>query len=188
MAKPKSFRTWNPEQTLLLPPSPVDSLPQNDLVFFLVDLAGELELEAIHAVYRQKDLHGEKAYDPRMMVVLLLYAYCVGLPSSRKIEKDWTDKGGHVSRLPGGDRKPAARPQPDLRLPPPAPRCPGRVVRSGAEALSEGWAGEPGPGGTRRHQGERQCQQAQGHDTTSGCSDPSGSWRARCMPCCARPS
>jgi transposase len=92
MVKPKSFRPWNPEQTLLLPPSPVDWLPENHLVFFLLDLAGELDLEEIHAVYRQKDPRGEKAYEPRMMAVLLLYAYCVGLPSSRKIEKAcWED-------------------------------------------------------------------------------------------------
>ena len=77
MVKPKSFRPWNPEQTLLLPPSPVEWLPENHLVFFLLDLAGELDLEEIHAVYRQKDPRGEKAYEPRMMVVLLLYAYCV---------------------------------------------------------------------------------------------------------------
>jgi transposase len=97
MVKPKSFRPWNPEQTLLLPPSPVDWLPENHLVFFLLDLAGELDLEEIHAIYRQKDPRGEKAYEPRMMVVLLLYAYCVGLPSSRKIEKAcWEDAGFRV--------------------------------------------------------------------------------------------
>ena len=97
MAKPKSFRPWNPEQTLLLPPSPVDWLPEHHLVFFLLDLAAELDLEEIHAVYRQKDPRGEKAYEPRMMVVLLLYAYCVGLPSSRKIEKAcWEDAAFRV--------------------------------------------------------------------------------------------
>jgi transposase len=97
MVKPKSFRPWNPEQTLLLPPSPVDWLPENHLVFFLLDLAGELDLEEIHAVYRQKDPRGEKAYEPRMMVALLLYAYCVGLPSSRKIEKAcWEDAAFRV--------------------------------------------------------------------------------------------
>jgi len=41
MVKPKSFRPWNPEQTLLLPPSPVDWLLENHLVFFLLDLAAE---------------------------------------------------------------------------------------------------------------------------------------------------
>ncbi|MEB3349502.1 MAG: IS1182 family transposase [Cyanobacteriota bacterium] len=93
----KSFRAWNPEQTLLLPPSPVDWLPANHQVFFLLDLAAELDLEAIYAVYRQKDPRGEKAYDPRMMVVLLLYAYCVGLSSSRKIEKAcWEDAAFRV--------------------------------------------------------------------------------------------
>jgi transposase len=93
----KTFRPWNPEQTLLLPPSPVDWLPQNHLVFFLLDLAAELDLGEIHADYRQKDPRGEKAYDPRMMVVLLLYAYCVGLPSSRKIEKAcWEDAAFRV--------------------------------------------------------------------------------------------
>lgn len=97
MVKPKSFRPWNPEQTLLLPPSPVDWLPENHLVFFLLDLAAELDLDEIHAVYRQKDPRGEKAYEPRMMVVLLLYAYCVGLPSSRKIEKAcWEDAAFRV--------------------------------------------------------------------------------------------
>ena len=97
MVKPKSFRPWNPEQTLLLPPSPVDWLPENQLVLFWLDLAGELDLEEIHAVYRQKDPRGEKAYEPRMLVVLLLYACCVGLPSSRMIEKVcWEDAAFRV--------------------------------------------------------------------------------------------
>ena len=97
MVTPKSFRPWNPEQTLLLPPSPVDWLPENQLVLFWLDLAGELDLEEIHAVYRQKDPRGEKAYEPRMLVVLLLYAYCVGLPSSRMIEKAcWEDAAFRV--------------------------------------------------------------------------------------------
>jgi transposase len=97
MIKLKSFRPWNPEQTLLLPPSPVEWLPENHLVFFLLDLAAELDLEAIHSVYRQKDPRGEKAYGPRMMVVLLLYAYGVGLPSSRRIEKAcWEDAAFRV--------------------------------------------------------------------------------------------
>ena len=80
MSKPKTFRTWNPEQTLLLPPSPVEWLPANHLVFFLLDLAAELDLSAIDAVYAARDPRGVKAYEPRMMVVQLLYGYCVGNP------------------------------------------------------------------------------------------------------------
>ena len=87
MSKPKTFRPWLPEQAWLLPPSPIDWLPNDHLVFFLLDLIDQLDLDPIFRLYRQKDARGEKAYDPRMMVVLLLYAYCVGMPSSRKIER-----------------------------------------------------------------------------------------------------
>jgi transposase len=70
----------------------VDWLPENHPVFFLLDLAGELDLEEIYAVYHKKDPRDEKAYEPLMMVVLLLYAYCVGLLSSRKKGKVcWED-------------------------------------------------------------------------------------------------
>lgn len=97
MSKPKTFRPWNPEQTLLLPPSPVEWLPANHLVFFLLDLAAELDLSAIFAVYAARDPRGVKAYEPRMMVVLLLYAYCVGIPSSRRIERAcWEDAAFRV--------------------------------------------------------------------------------------------
>ena len=87
MSNPKTFRPWLPEQAWLLPPSPIDWLPKDHLVFFLLDLIDQLDLDPILQLYRQKDARGEKAYDPRMMVVLLLYAYCVGMPSSRKIER-----------------------------------------------------------------------------------------------------
>jgi transposase len=97
MSKPKTFRPWNPEQTLLLPPSPVEWLPENHLVFFLLDLASELDLSAIYAVYQARDARGVKAYEPRMMVLLLLYAYCVGIPSSRRIERAcWEDAAFRV--------------------------------------------------------------------------------------------
>jgi transposase len=59
-------------------------LPANHLVFFLLDLAAELDLSAICAVYEAWDQRGVKAYEPRMMVLLLLYGYCVGIPSSRQ--------------------------------------------------------------------------------------------------------
>ena len=97
MSKTKTFRPWNPEQTLLLPPSPVEWLPESHLVFFLLDLASELDLSAIYAVHEARDPRGVKAYDPRMMVVLLLYAYCVGIPSSRRIERAcWEDAAFRV--------------------------------------------------------------------------------------------
>ena len=87
MSKPKSFRPWIPGQTTLMPPSPMDWLPSDHLVFFLLELAEELDFSPILAPSRQKDARGEKGFDPRMLTVLLLYAYCVGIASSRKIER-----------------------------------------------------------------------------------------------------
>ena len=66
MSKSKTFRPWNPEQTLLLPPPPVEWLPENHLVFFLLDLVSELDLSAIYAVYQARDVRGVKAYEPRI--------------------------------------------------------------------------------------------------------------------------
>jgi transposase len=58
---------------------------------------GVLDLSAIYAVYEARDARGVKAYEPRMMVVLLLYAYCVGIPSSRRIERAcWVDAAFRV--------------------------------------------------------------------------------------------
>ena len=66
MSKSKTFRPWNPEQTLLLPASPVEWLPEQHLLFFRLDLVAELDLSAIAAVDEQRDPRGVKAYDPRM--------------------------------------------------------------------------------------------------------------------------
>ena len=87
MQKPKSFRPWQPEQTTLLPPSPREWLSPDHQVYFLLDLVDELDLSAILIPAQAKDPRGEKGFDPRMMTMLLLYAYCVGTVSSRKIER-----------------------------------------------------------------------------------------------------
>ncbi len=87
MQKPKSFRPWQPEQTTLLPPSPREWLSPDHQVYFLLDLVDELDLSEILIPAQAKDPRGEKGFDPRMMTMLLLYAYCVGIVSSRKIER-----------------------------------------------------------------------------------------------------
>ena len=87
MIKPKTFRPWLPGQTHLMPPSPIEWLPNDHLVFFLLDLPDELDFSAIMAPALAKDPRGEKGFDPRMMTLLLLYAYCIGIASSRKIER-----------------------------------------------------------------------------------------------------
>ena len=83
----KTFRPWQPGQTSLLPPSPSDWLSADHQVYFLLDLMDELDLSAIVVPAQAKDPRGEKGFDPRMMTLLLLYAYCVGTVSSRKIER-----------------------------------------------------------------------------------------------------
>ena len=76
-----------PEQSYLLPPSPRDWLPENHLAFFVLEIVGELDLCAIEAVIHKKDPRGERPYSPRMMACLIIYAYCAGIFSSRKMER-----------------------------------------------------------------------------------------------------
>jgi transposase len=80
----KAYRPWNPELYAQQAHSPAAKLPDDDLVFFLIDVVPKLDLSRIHAPY-QDETRGAPPFDPAMMVCLLLYAYCVGVFSSRKI-------------------------------------------------------------------------------------------------------
>jgi len=82
----KSFRSDDLNQSLLLPPSLHDWLPENHLARFLVDVVETLDLSAIHASYDAGDGRGQSAYAPAMMVRVLLYGYSTGTYSSRKIQ------------------------------------------------------------------------------------------------------
>jgi len=80
------FRPYEPDQLLLLPPDLREWLPEDDLVYFLMDVTEQLDLSQINESYDGSQ-GGQPAYDPKLMVRLLLYAYCIGMPSSRKIEQ-----------------------------------------------------------------------------------------------------
>jgi transposase len=82
----KTYRPYAPEQDLLLPPSLRDWLPEGHLAFFVSDLIDQLDLSAITSVYEQ-DERGYPPYHPVMMTKLLVYAYCVGVFSSRKMHR-----------------------------------------------------------------------------------------------------
>lgn len=82
----KTYRPWNPDQPWLLPPSPRDWLPEGDLAYFVMDVAGQLDISAITDHYERSD-RGFPPYHPRMMVTLLLYSYCNGVFSSRRIQR-----------------------------------------------------------------------------------------------------
>jgi transposase len=74
------------EQAFLMPPSLREWVPEDHLVWTMLEAVGEINLDAFYAGYRA-DGHGRPAYDPRMMVALLLYAYAKGNRSSRGIER-----------------------------------------------------------------------------------------------------
>lgn len=83
----KTYREWDLRQSFLLPPSLLEWLPEDHLVHFILDIVATLNISEIDAYYQKKSSRGAPPHHPRMMVALLLYAYCVGVPSSRKIEQ-----------------------------------------------------------------------------------------------------
>ena len=82
----KGYRSYDPDQDLLLPPSLRDWLAEDHLVYLVSDLVDQLDLSKIDRVY-EKDPRGQPPYDPRLMTKLLVYGYCVGVFSSRKIRQ-----------------------------------------------------------------------------------------------------
>ena len=81
----KKFRKWSPDQQWLLPPSPRDWLEENHLVYFLLDVVGQMNLSPFYERYKNS-VTGQPPFHPQMMVTLLLYSYCKGVFSSRKIQ------------------------------------------------------------------------------------------------------
>jgi transposase len=80
------FVSCDREQSFLLPPDVRDWLSEGHLAWFVLDAVGEMNLDAFYAAYRV-DGRSRPAYDPAMMVALLLYAYARGTRSSRQIER-----------------------------------------------------------------------------------------------------
>lgn len=85
----KTFRAYQPDQTLLLPPSIEDWLPEGHLARFVREVVSELDLSAIEDSYA--DGAGQPPYHPRLMVTLLLYAYSTGTYSSRRMAAKLVD-------------------------------------------------------------------------------------------------
>jgi len=82
----KTYRPYSPDQMLLLPPSLRDWLPENHLVYFVSDVIDNLDLSAIESFY-EKEERGYPPYHPQMMTKVLVYAYCIGVYSSRRMQK-----------------------------------------------------------------------------------------------------
>jgi len=86
MATPrrKKYRSWNPAAYAQQAFTPAERLPDGDLVFFLLDLVPQLDLDPFYASY-EVETRGQPPFDPALLVCLWLYAYAVGVYSSRKI-------------------------------------------------------------------------------------------------------
>src|SRR5881628_3996236 len=89
----KTYRSYLPEQDLLLPPSLREWLPDDHLVYLVSDVVDQLNLSAIESVYEEDD-RGQPPYHPGMMTRILLYGYCVGVFSSRQIQKKLVEDVG----------------------------------------------------------------------------------------------
>jgi transposase len=112
----QKFIACDREQSFLMPPDVREWLPENHLAWFVIDAVGEMDLDAFYTAYR-RDGRSRPAYDPVMMVALLLYTYARGIRSSRAIERaceeTWRSataaRSRHdraVRRAPsGGDRR-----------------------------------------------------------------------------------
>jgi transposase len=87
---PQNFLECDREQAFLMPPDPRDWLPEDHLAWFVLASVEQMDLSAFLAAYRS-DGWGRAAFEPSMMVSLLLYAYARGERSSRGIERKCTE-------------------------------------------------------------------------------------------------
>ena len=155
----KTFRPYEPEQNYLMPVSLKEWLPTDHLVYFLSDIVDQLDLSEIMDSYEQEE-RGYPPYHPRMMVKVLLYAYCIGVPSSRKIagrlEEDIAFRVLAANNTPDF---------PDnLRFSEGTSQGLSRFIFTGTQALSEGRTGKAGACCPGRYQDQGQRFQTQGHE------------------------
>ena len=80
----KTYLPYDPDQQLLLPAALQEWLPDDHLAYSISDVVDQLDLSDITARY-EGERRGGPPYNPRMMVKVLLYGYCVGVASSRRI-------------------------------------------------------------------------------------------------------
>jgi transposase len=83
----KTFRAYDMNQQLLLPPDLRQWLRDDHLALYVSDVVESLDLRGITKVYDEGDLRGRPPYHPALMVKLLIYGYCIGKMSSRKLEQ-----------------------------------------------------------------------------------------------------
>lgn len=80
----KTYRAYEPDQMFLMPPSLVEWLPKDHMVFFVREILDTMDLSPITSAYEQEE-RGYPPYHPKVMTGILLYGYCQGITSSRKL-------------------------------------------------------------------------------------------------------
>ena len=100
----KTFRAYDMSQLMLLPPDLRQWLPDDHLALYVSDIVEQLDLSGILQSYEAGDGRGRPPYHPQMMVKLLIYGYCVGKMSSRKLEQASYDDVGF--RVLSGNQQP----------------------------------------------------------------------------------
>ena len=155
----KTYLPYDPDQQLLLPAALQEWLPDDHLAYFISDVVDQLDLSSITARY-EGERRGGPPYHPRMMVKVLLYGYCIGVASSRRIAQRLHED--IAFRVLAANNTPVLPHH--LRLPQGPPGGAVGVIPAGAGVLPAGGAGEVGSCGAGRHQGEGQRIQAQGDE------------------------
>lgn len=83
----KTFREWSPEQATMFPPRPIDLVENDGLVRFILALVNEQQLDLGEIINQYQEERGYPPFHPVMMTALLLYSYCQGIYSSRRIAR-----------------------------------------------------------------------------------------------------
>src|SRR6266545_303102 len=81
-----NFLRGDRDQPFLLPPDVRDWLTDGHLAWFVLDVVDQLDLQPFYRAHRD-DGHGHPAYDPKLLLGVLLYGYCIGVRSSRQLER-----------------------------------------------------------------------------------------------------
>src|SRR5579871_88942 len=83
---PQNFLPADRDQGFLLPPDPREWLPEDHFAWFVIDAVAVMDLDSFYGAYRA-DGHGRAAYEPSVLVALLLYCWAFGVRTSRRIER-----------------------------------------------------------------------------------------------------
>src|ERR1700722_18056104 len=152
----KTFRPWKINEPLFLPPTVQDFVAKDHLARFVLSVVmEEVDLAKITGTYGSE--RGQPPFDPAMMTTLLLYAYCSGIYSSRRIAKACRERVDFMSIV--GLDAPDFRTVSDFRK-----RHLQVLCKLFGQILQDGRPGEARACGARWHQDQSQCVEAQGDE------------------------